>query len=328
MRRNRRAGVEDRWTKTVRDADGNTQTLPSANKGKGKRWRARYVDERGREHAKGFTRKVDAHAWLDGQTAAIVSGTHVAPRDAQMSVEQWCDTWLEGYRVNRESTVRQAQVHIAQIGAEFGAMQLSEVRPSHVKAWVAKLQRDLAPAYVYSLHSRLSQILADAVYDGVLGRNPCSRRTSPPMGKQKPYVATTEQVWAIARRHARPYAGGGTAGRVRRFAGGRSVGATGVGCGFHEGSRASETAVAGEAAQDGWQRPAGADSARSGSAVGGVGAEVSERHDGDPGVGHVKNRGACRQRVGRGLRAPVEYRARHPPCPAEGGRAAGGILFP
>jgi integrase len=37
----------------------------------------------------------------------------------------------------------------------------------------------------------------DAVHDGVLGRNPCSRRTAPPMGKAKVYVATTEQVWAI-----------------------------------------------------------------------------------------------------------------------------------
>jgi integrase len=35
------------------------------------------------------------------------------------------------------------------------------------------------------------------MHDGVLGRNPCSRRTSPPMGKPKVYVATTEQVWAV-----------------------------------------------------------------------------------------------------------------------------------
>ncbi len=33
--------------------------------------------------------------------------------------------------------------------------------------------------------------------DGLLGRNPCSRKTSPPIGKQKPYVATTAQVWAL-----------------------------------------------------------------------------------------------------------------------------------
>ncbi len=197
MKRNRRAGVEDRWTKTVHADDGKTRKVPSAAYGKGSRWRARYVDERGREHARAFVRKADAARWLDNQTAAIVSGTHVAPRDAQMSVEQWCATWLEGYKANRESTVRQARTHIRQIGAEFGGMHLSEVRPSHVKAWVAKLNKDLEPSYVYALHSRLSQIMSDAVHDGVLGRNPCSRRTSPPMGKPKVYVATTEQVWAI-----------------------------------------------------------------------------------------------------------------------------------
>jgi hypothetical protein len=60
MKRNRRAGVEDRWTKTVRDADGNMQTAPSASHGKGKRWRARYVDDEGKEHAKGFSRNADA----------------------------------------------------------------------------------------------------------------------------------------------------------------------------------------------------------------------------------------------------------------------------
>lgn len=196
--RNRRAGVEDLWTKTIRDDDGNTKAVASARHGRGMRWRARYVDERGGEHTKAFARKVDAQKWLDGQTAAVVGGTHVAPRDAQLSVQQWCDLWIEGYKVNRQSTVRQAQVHIAQIVAEFGAMQLSVLRPSQVKAWVAKLGAgDMEASYVYALHSRLSQILSDAVHDGVLGRNPCSRRTSPPMGKAKLYVANTEQVWAI-----------------------------------------------------------------------------------------------------------------------------------
>lgn len=184
MKRNRRAGVEDRWTKTVRDAEGNEQKVPSANNDKGNRWRARYVDERGREHAKGFARKVDAQAWLDGQTAAIVSGTHVTPRDAQLTVEQWCDLWIEGYKVNRKSTVRQARTHIHQIIAEFGGVPLSAIRPSEVKTWVARLQSaEMEPNYVYALHSRLSQILSDAVHDGLLGRNPCSRRTAPADGQ-------------------------------------------------------------------------------------------------------------------------------------------------
>jgi integrase len=198
QRRSRRSGVEDLWTKTVRGADGNAQSVPSSRDGRGMRWRARYVDDRSGEHSKAFGRKVDAQRWLDGQTTAIVSGTHVAPRDAQLTVKQWCDLWIEGYKINRESTVRQARVHIAQIVSEFGGMPLSAVRPSQVKAWTAKLRADdMEASYVYALHSRLSQIMSDAVHDGVLGRNPCSRRTSPPMGKAKVYVATTEQVWAI-----------------------------------------------------------------------------------------------------------------------------------
>lgn len=197
-RRNRRSGVEDLWQKTIHKPDGTTEKVPSKLHGKGKRWRARYVDDEGSEHTQRFARKTDAQSWLDGQTATLVQGTHVAPRDAKMTVGQWCDEWLKGYAVHRDSTVRQARTHIAQIKAEFGNVQLSAVRPSAVKAWTAKLKdRGNEASYVYALHSRLSQILGDAVLDGILPRNPCSKRTSPPAGKQKVYCATTEQVWAI-----------------------------------------------------------------------------------------------------------------------------------
>ena len=105
---------------------------------------------------------------------------------------------LEGYRTNRPSTVRQAEVHLKQIKAEFGDLRLSAVRPSHIKTWTSKLKAGgAADSYVYALHARLGQVLGDAVHDGILPRNPVSRRTSPAAGKQRPYVATTEQVWAL-----------------------------------------------------------------------------------------------------------------------------------
>jgi len=50
-------------------------------------------------------------------------------------------------------------------------------------------------SYVYALHARLAQVMSDAVHDGLLAKSPCSRRTSPGQGKQRPYVATTAQVW-------------------------------------------------------------------------------------------------------------------------------------
>ncbi|MFC8933858.1 tyrosine-type recombinase/integrase [Rhodococcus sp. NPDC057135] len=189
-KRNRRAGVEDLWKK----ADGTRSKLD----GQGKRWRARYVDDQSGEHTKRFVRKVDAQDWLDSATTALTQGTHVAPRDAQLTVQEWCDQWILGYAVHRDSTVRQARTHIAQIAAEFGTMQLAAVRPSAVKAWTSKLKIDgFAESYVDALHGRLSQILSDAVYDGLLAKNPCSRRTSPPAGKQKVYVLTTDQLWIL-----------------------------------------------------------------------------------------------------------------------------------
>ena len=80
MRRNRRAGVEDRWTKTVRDAQGNATKVPTSRHGKGMRWLARYVDDQGREHSKAFGRKADAQSWLDQQVSDQVTGTWTDPR--------------------------------------------------------------------------------------------------------------------------------------------------------------------------------------------------------------------------------------------------------
>ncbi|WP_206489212.1 site-specific integrase [Rhodococcus sp. KRD162] len=190
LTRNRRSGVEDRWLKADKSH--------SAQYGNGKRWRARYVDDFGKEHARSFDRKVDAQGWLDDTVSTLVQGTHVAPRDAKLTVQQWCDQWIVGYGVKRDSTVRQARTHIAQITAEFGTLPLAGIRPSMVKAWTAKLSKTgMADSYVHALHQRLSQILSDAVHDNLLGRNPCSRRTSPPMGKAKIYLITTEQLWAL-----------------------------------------------------------------------------------------------------------------------------------
>jgi hypothetical protein len=115
------------------------------------KWRARYRDSAGKEHARHFARKVDAQQWLDAQTAKLVAGTHVTPRQARTTVGEWCDTWLDGYRGKRATTVRQAEVHILRIRAEFGAQRLGDVRPSQVRTWCAKLKAEgLADSYVYA----------------------------------------------------------------------------------------------------------------------------------------------------------------------------------
>lgn len=160
-------------------------------------WRARYRDEAGREHARHFPRKVDAQRWLDEVASSVVTGTYVDPATARITVEQWCHRWLQGYGTRRASTVRQAQIHVKTIVRDLGHLRLGAVKPSDVKSWTVGLGEEYAPSTVYALHSRLAQIMSDAVHDGVIPRSPCSRRTSPPMARPRAFVATTEQVWSL-----------------------------------------------------------------------------------------------------------------------------------
>jgi len=167
-------------------------------------WRARYRDDAGKEHARHFKFKDNprdpqnsAQHWLNEVTASKVTGTYTDPRHSKTTVGEWSATWLAAYEVNRASTVRQARVHMAVINKTFANRPLKDVRASEVKTWVVALQKTYAVSTVYALHRRLSQLFADAVHDGLIPRSPTSRRTSPPAPKQRPYVATTEQIWAL-----------------------------------------------------------------------------------------------------------------------------------
>jgi len=188
--------IDDRWLIVDRNTG---EKIPTPRHGRGLRYRARYRDAHGRMHYRSFAdkHKKDAVAWLDGQVAALVRNEHVDPRQAKITVGQWCDVWLGGYGTNRASTVRQANVDVKRIKDAFGTTRVADVKPSDVKRWTTKLARDYAPSTVYATYRRFAQVMGDAVDDGIIPRSPCTRKTAPPQAKQRPHVATTEQVWAL-----------------------------------------------------------------------------------------------------------------------------------
>jgi integrase len=162
------------------------------------RWQARWRDPEGRQRSRDFKKKSEATGFLATVDADLVRGQYTDPTQRRMRLAEWCDRWLEGYSTRRDSTVRQARVHLLRICGSMGRMPLDAIRPSDVRNFVAELQRDgLSESYVYALYRRLSQVLGDAVNDGILTRNPCTRATAPRAGHQRPYVATTEQVWQL-----------------------------------------------------------------------------------------------------------------------------------
>lgn len=200
MKRNRRAGVEDRWTKTVHDADGNTEAVPSANNGKGKRWRARYVDEHGREHAKVFGRKVDARRWLDGITSAFVTGSYTPPEAGRATVAAVYATWsaAQGH-ISAKTALARRSAWSKYVGPRWRDTTVVDVKTSTVRAWVAQLiAAEVGVATIENAFGLLRQILGAAVEDNRIPRNPCQGVRLPKRSHPDRGYLSHAQVAALA----------------------------------------------------------------------------------------------------------------------------------
>lgn len=170
QRRNTRSGVEDRWTKTVRDAAGNETKVPSAAHGKGKRWRARYVDEHAQEREKLFARKVDAQAWLNEVTAAVVTGNYVDPKRGAITFATFYKQWAQR-QVWVTGTMK--AMDLAANNVTFGDVALADLRPSHVEAWVRTMKDNgLEPSTVKTRYNNVRSVLRAAERDRLLPRDP------------------------------------------------------------------------------------------------------------------------------------------------------------
>ena len=195
MKRSRRAGVEDRWTRTVRDADGTAKTVPSASAGKGKRWRARYVDDRGRECSKGFARKADAKHWLDEVAASVVTGQYVAPKAGQVTLRDYAERWRK-MQVQRPSSRAHVETMLRRHAyPTLGDRHLSSILPSDVQSWVKGL--DLTPATVGVIHGIVSTVMKSAIRDRRIASNPCDGTKLPKVERKQIVPLTTEEVAAV-----------------------------------------------------------------------------------------------------------------------------------
>jgi hypothetical protein len=176
MRDRESAGVDDLWTKTVPDHDGNTRTVPSARDGRGMRWRARYVDDLGREHTKAFTRKADAQGWLDNEiTPSLATGTYVTPQAGKLTVGAVYASWSASQsHISAKTAATRRSTWGSRVKPQWGDVAVVDVKTSAIRAWVAKMAREEVGApTIENAFGLLRQLLGAAVEDRRISRNPC-----------------------------------------------------------------------------------------------------------------------------------------------------------
>ncbi len=208
MKRNRRGGIEDRWNKTVRDEHGNPQTVPSANNGKGSRWRARYVDDQGREHAKNFTRKTDAQTWLDKQVSDQVTGTWTDPKLSGESFGALAERWFLTKATRAPKTVAGYRSLLDTVVLpRWRDVPLREVSFEDLQQWVTGLSvsgssrfegKGLSASRVIQAHQVVSQVLRYAVKAKHLPANPGEGIELPRKPETEQRYLTHEQLHRLA----------------------------------------------------------------------------------------------------------------------------------
>ncbi len=208
MRRNRRAGVEDRWHRTIRDDQGNTQTVQSANHGKGTRWRARYVDDSGREHAKGFSRKVDAQQWLSKQVSDQVTGTWTDPALSAVTFGVMAERWISTKAPRAPKTVAGYKSLLDTVVLpRWKDVPLREVSFDEVQVWISGLSVDgsvrfegkgLSASRVRQAHQLVGAVLKFAVKARHLATNPADGIDLPRLPETEQRYLTHEQLNRLA----------------------------------------------------------------------------------------------------------------------------------
>lgn len=141
------------------------------------RWRARYTDAQGKEHARHFELKRDAERWIDEVTAAVVTGQYADPRAGKVTWRAWVEAWMSR-QVWADGTHEAARTSVMSVPWLDSA--IGTVRPSHVQAWISgESKRGLAASTIRTRVNYVQMAFRAATLDRVIPTNPAEGAKSP-----------------------------------------------------------------------------------------------------------------------------------------------------
>jgi integrase len=164
------------------------------------KWRARYRDDAGKEHARHFAKKVDAQRWLDEVSASVLTGQYVDPRAGRITFRAYAETWRQA-KPHRPTTAATVEAHLrVHAYPAFGDRPLSRIRLSDVQGWVTELEKanGMAGSTIRTMFNTVRAVFRSAVKDRVIASSPCDGIDLPDVPRRKVVPLTVEQVRALA----------------------------------------------------------------------------------------------------------------------------------
>jgi integrase len=175
---------------------GSIRRLPSG------RWQARYRGPDGllRSAPETFAHKADASKWLALTQAELLSGGWIDPAAGRIPFPAYAATWIDERPGLRPKTLQLYRYLLrAHLQAAFGSATIAGITEADVRRWRANtLSAGVTPVTAAKAYRLLKSILATAVDDGLIRRNPCRiKGASVEKSPERP-VVTIGQVYALA----------------------------------------------------------------------------------------------------------------------------------
>jgi integrase len=171
------------------------------------RYRVRYRTPDNRQTDKrGFKTKRDAERFAATVEVSKMRGEYVAPSLGRVTVGELGAAWLHRQRGHlKPSSYRVAEIEWrVRVAPRWGQVALGDIRPTAIQRWVSDLSdgvdgaKPVGASVVSRAHHVLSAILADAVGDRLLARNPASDIRLPHKNRKRPVYLTHQQVAELA----------------------------------------------------------------------------------------------------------------------------------
>jgi integrase len=175
---------------------GSIRKLPSG------RWQARYRGPDGllcsAPHT--FAYKADASKWLALTEAELLSGGWIDPQAGRIPFSEYAAAWIDERPGLRPKTMQLYRYLLrAHLREDFGSRTIVSITEADVRRWRADLlSAGVSPVTTAKAYRLLKSILATAVEDGLIRRNPCRiKGASAEKSPERP-VLTVAQVYALA----------------------------------------------------------------------------------------------------------------------------------
>lgn len=202
QRRNRRAGVEDLW---FRRGASKTVENRTSRHGRGKRWRARWVDDQGRERTASFATKTDAEQHIEAIGSSLHRGDYVDPRSGAQTFGVLAQRFTAGRVVKQKTASGERSLLDSRILPRWENVQLAHIVESEIRTWLADMQREVSSSRARQAFILYRQILDLAVADRALAKNPAKGVKAPRAKTSRDALfLTVEQVHEVADAMTRP----------------------------------------------------------------------------------------------------------------------------